>query len=234
MSYSLSAKSKGYTLVELVVTIVILGVLAVSAAPKFVGMKSDAVIVSLKTMMGSFKSTNAMVYAKAIFKGVNVKYSEHIEGQKESVAWSKNCSRNNCIEIDGVWLYLKNAYIDRNSIAFATDADISGRVTEYLQKEKITIPYKDNKDNGYNATCSSKNNKVCEGYDFCQCRFNTDRARVKVKDKNGKVSWDNLQIDRQRFIPRGYSYNGRCYLEYTSAEYYTGYAPIYKLVTDDC
>ena len=235
MLYCLSAKSKGFTLVELVVTIVILGVLAVSAAPKFAGLKSDATVASLKTMKGSFKSTNAMVYAKAIFKGANTKYSEHVEGQYNDPGWAENCSKNNCIEIDGVWLYLKNAYLDRNSVAFATDADISGRVTRQviLNNKYITIPNRNVA--GYNTKCTDSKikNKVCDDHDFCQCRYN-DKSVPITFVVDGVKKTKNLQLDAQRFIPRGHGYNGRCYLEYTSAEYYTGYAPVYTLVTDDC
>lgn len=35
-------KSNGFTLIELIVVIVILGILAVSAAPKFIDLQSDA------------------------------------------------------------------------------------------------------------------------------------------------------------------------------------------------
>ncbi len=35
-------KNKGFTLIELVVVIVILGILAVTAAPKFLGISRDA------------------------------------------------------------------------------------------------------------------------------------------------------------------------------------------------
>lgn len=53
-------KSKGFTLVELIVVIVILGILAVAAAPKFLDVSSDARVASLQSLEGTVKSTSEM------------------------------------------------------------------------------------------------------------------------------------------------------------------------------
>lgn len=58
--------SKGFTLIELVVVIVILGVLAAVAAPKFVDLKSDARSEALKKFAGDMRSLNELVHTKAI------------------------------------------------------------------------------------------------------------------------------------------------------------------------
>jgi MSHA pilin protein MshA len=59
-------KSQGFTLVELVIVIVILGILAVTAAPKFLNLSGDAKASTLKAVKASIESANAQVYAKAI------------------------------------------------------------------------------------------------------------------------------------------------------------------------
>lgn len=69
---------KGFTLIELVVVIVILGILSVTAAPKFIDLKSDAHIASLKAMSGAILSANEMVYSKAIIN--NVESQEMVDG----------------------------------------------------------------------------------------------------------------------------------------------------------
>ena len=62
-------RQSGFTLIELVVVIVILGILAATAAPKFMNLQSDARISALNGMKASVKSASAMIYSKAILAG---------------------------------------------------------------------------------------------------------------------------------------------------------------------
>jgi prepilin-type N-terminal cleavage/methylation domain-containing protein len=59
-------KNQGFTLIELVVVIVILGILAATAAPKFIDLTSDATVAKLQGMLGAIRSGTNMVHAKAI------------------------------------------------------------------------------------------------------------------------------------------------------------------------
>lgn len=63
-------RQSGFTLIELVVVIVILGILAATAAPKFMNLQGDARISALSGLKGSVKSAISMVYSKAILKGI--------------------------------------------------------------------------------------------------------------------------------------------------------------------
>ena len=56
-------KQAGFTLIELVMVIVILGVLAVTAIPKFIDMKTDAQAAALQGVVGALSSASAVNYA---------------------------------------------------------------------------------------------------------------------------------------------------------------------------
>jgi MSHA pilin protein MshA len=60
---------KGFTLIELIIVIVVLGILAVTAAPQFINFSSDARVSSLKGMEGSVKGAMQLAYSKAAIEG---------------------------------------------------------------------------------------------------------------------------------------------------------------------
>lgn len=79
-------KSKGFTLVELVIVIVILGILAVTAAPKFLNLAGDAKKGTLEAVKASLQSSNSVIYSKAILQGKQKAASENVNESGTNIA----------------------------------------------------------------------------------------------------------------------------------------------------
>ncbi|WP_322784215.1 prepilin-type N-terminal cleavage/methylation domain-containing protein [Photobacterium obscurum] len=93
-----SRHSLGFTLLELVVVIVVLGILAVTAAPRFLNLQNDARKSILAGLKGAMESAAAQVYSKSAIEG-----SESSEAGKLTV---------NGKQIDTVYGYPKSQFKD--------------------------------------------------------------------------------------------------------------------------
>lgn len=73
-------QQQGFTLIELIVVIVILGILAATALPKFSDLTSDARLAKMNGLLGSLKAGSAMAHGSSLARQLAAASDITLEG----------------------------------------------------------------------------------------------------------------------------------------------------------
>ncbi|UQV24838.1 type II secretion system protein [Vibrio sp. J383] len=148
-------KQNGFTLIELIVVIVILGILAVTAAPRFLNVSTDSHIAVVKSTGASFKTGVDLAYSKNLTSNgggasTNVPiYDDSATGQLDFNEWGYPAQQwhlpeesprlNNAEDCISVWGAL---LLDPPSVSSFNSPEETNYIAEYIQTDQCTYHYR--------------------------------------------------------------------------------------------
>ncbi|WP_019528133.1 type II secretion system protein [Dasania marina] len=140
-------QQSGFTLIELVAVIVLLGILAVTALPRFINLQADAKEATLQGIKGAIQGADTQIFARALLDSKTSGVAQ-IDSDADGTldiyvtnghinAYSLGLGTPTAVDIDGEGFLLGGAWTTDTTMA-AAPPTTAGGVTVYM---------------GYSATC---------------------------------------------------------------------------------
>lgn len=111
MSSRVKHNNKGFTLIELVFVIVVLGIIAVTVTPKFMGLSKDARVTVLTQFKVSVKAANDLLFLKSKLPS----YTTFPVTNRTDLI-DIDMDQDGIIDLDGVDVRLMNSYLDNHEV----------------------------------------------------------------------------------------------------------------------
>jgi len=127
-------RNAGFTLIELVIVIIVLGILAATAVPKFINLQDDAKVSAMKGVEAAVHSAANIVYSKAAIDGVETTASKGVSAAGSTVA-------------------IDFGYPSATSAGIATAVELSGFKAVFEGVPADTIAFVSDKDEAENDLC---------------------------------------------------------------------------------
>lgn len=140
-------KEKGFTLIELVMVIVILGILAAFALPRFADLSGEAETAAIEGARGSVKSAMGIVRSTALAEG---------KGTADT-ADTANPTDTDSVSLEGTAINLENGYLDATSVSDAAQLG-DFNVTVSGENAFVTIAPVEENNPCFNFTGSTDDN----------------------------------------------------------------------------